>query len=311
METRTIVGIALLVLVLVIAVPMIRRRQVEGQCAQLMAERSRRSVQGANQTELEQLDADIRTCQGAARALGSTVDPSAGELELARDDAQLASSEWRQYVDTADTDAIKRNGTRDGVLGAERSAVQKFRSAVEAATSLDGLRNIERVLIGEMATSYGRAACFVAGEHGCSRTGLNEPDWDERARDELVTYAIPLGARQAIDAGAWTPTPPGTALEWQAAGPHDIFHAPRPLYPGDESLFRLRRLWRIYDENVGQAGAIRTAWQQNTDTVYAALLAKRGALGGARTYIRTGAGFTVTPATLAFASTLRTARGGA
>jgi hypothetical protein len=310
MDTRTIAGVVLLVVVLLVAVPMLRRRQLEGQCAQLMAERSRRSVQGANQTELEQLDADIRNCQQAARAAGSTIDPSAGELELARSSAQLIGSEWRQYVSTADTDAAKRNDTRDAVLSAERTTVEQARNAVSAATSLDGLRAIQAFLIGQMTDSYAHAACFVAGEHGCSRTGINEPDWDERARDELVTYLIPLGARQAIESGAWAPTPPGTALEWQAAGPRDIFHAARVLYPNDDTLFRLRRLWRIWDENVGQAGTIRLAWQQNTDTVFAALLAKRAQLSGARPLVNVG-GFVVTPATLALASSLRTARGGA
>lgn len=310
METRTLVMIGLLVLVLVVAVPMIRRSQVEGQCAQLMAERSRRSVQGANQTELESLDADIRNCQQAARALGSTVDPSAGELALARGDAQLVGSEWSNYIATGDCDLAKRQDTRDSVLRAERRVVEDLRRAVGAATSLDGLRALERFIVGEVAGSYGRAACFVAGEHGCSRCGLDETDWDERARDELVTYAFPLGARQLIETGAWSPTPSGTALEWQAAGPRDIFHPTRVLYAGDDSLFRMRRLWRIWDENVGQAGAIRSAWQSQTDTVYAALLAKRAQLSGRPQLIATAMGFRTTPAILSLASTMRTARGG-
>ncbi len=312
MDTRTVIAIGVLVLVLLVAVPMIRRSQIEGQCAQLMAERSRRSVQGANQTELEQLDADIRTCQQAARAAGSKIDPSAGDLSVARSDAQLITSEWGNYRATGDCDLAKRNDTRDAVLRAERRVVDDLRRAVAAAETLDGLRAIERFTIGEIRASVDRARCFLSGDHGCSRCGIDEPDWDERARDELLTYAFPLGARQAVESGAWSPVPSYSAEEWIAGGPQGIdaaFRGVRRL--GDErdrSLLRIGALRRIFDENPGQAGRIVQAWRDSTDTVYAAILAKRSQLSG---FVVTATGFQATPAMLALASALRSARAGA
>lgn len=272
--------IALVVLVGSVALgALLRARGTAAVAAQCDALRNRLATlgPGGDPAERARLEAGLRLCAEDLAARGIEVDFSDIELQNATAASMQIDQLWSDYLATSYADPISRSGKRGAIFRLLDGMVDTLNKAGQAATTDAGKNRVREAIQGEILKSLRRVQCLTGGQSGCGRDGVNEPDWDERARDELQHGAFALGLRTAIGNGWRTPRDRGGP---ETASPAwDLFRRAEPsgnVPPAD--LFRVGELAELIDPSwdvfgggphyAGQTTTIRTAWQNTGRTPY-------------------------------------------
>jgi hypothetical protein len=214
--------------------------------------------QGADPARREVLNQRLAQCARDLAATGASVDAVGIYLETAESAAVNIQSEWGNFKTTDYSDGIKRGTTRGTILRiAESSLIPALRQAVVDAQTPRDLERVKLAILRQIEASLDRAKCFSGDGPGCGRFGLNESNWDEKARDELVNITIPLGIDAALLYG-WRPP------AWKEAG--------RVLPPGG-FMGQIPELYRL--QRSDQGSTIRRAAAANLTTSVFAQLAKK------------------------------------
>lgn len=207
MDTRLIVGIGVVVLViaLVIVGPNLAtsyaRNKKLSECEALKAELAALRIQGGDVNEAARLEARIAQCAADAESYGADLD--LGKIRLGSCDAmyEQMEREFAHYRSTSYDDPVKRNNTRQTILriGSELSAC--YSDAISQAESVATLDAIKRSLLRSIAASTSRRDCFLYDQTGCGRFGLNEDHGNDKARAEEERVLNPLQSNlSAIEA---------------------------------------------------------------------------------------------------------------
>lgn len=179
-----------------------------GECRELRDQLARARVQGRSVEDAQKIEAALRQCEAEMERLGLDVDRWAGAMEEIQGLRQKIDQEWGHYRSTDTSDAVKRNMTRNTIKRSADELMRKLRATVGVARSAAELDQLRAVALGVAADAFARARCFELSESGCGRLALNEPDWDERARDEYLGLLVPIvGAVEVLINGKLSALP--------------------------------------------------------------------------------------------------------
>ena len=179
-----------------------------GQCRELRDQLARARVQGKSVEDAQKIEAALRQCEAEMERLGLDVDRWAGAMEEIQGLRQKIDQEWGHYRSTDTADAVKRNNTRNTIKRSADELMRKLRATLGIASSAAELDQLQSAALGVAADAFARARCFELSESGCGRMALNEPDWDERARDEYLGLVVPIvGAVEVLINGKLSALP--------------------------------------------------------------------------------------------------------
>ncbi len=162
-------------------------------CNALKARIAGARLQGGDLVLAAQLEAEYESCVAETNAMGGSIDVAGAQLDSIEAAGSQLAVEWTHYKSTADTDAVKRNNTRSAILRIGEDMVRELRGAVMVTTTLPVLDRIERFTREQALQSRARIMCWLSGEGGCSRYGVNEPHPNDNATDEIIRIGAPLG----------------------------------------------------------------------------------------------------------------------
>lgn len=203
-----IIGVAALALGAVVLIPKVLAESAKtnklNECRNLQAELDSISIQGGDVNRQTQLRAAIARCVSEARAQGVDIDPGQAAIDSCRAQASTIDAEWAHYGTTAQEDAVARNNIRGSILKNGELMVSCIRNATRVATSLPVLDQIDAFAREQILRSYMRVKAYLNGGV-YSRYGLNEPHVNDKATDEYLKIAGPLGALQiyGMAPGTW------------------------------------------------------------------------------------------------------------
>lgn len=245
-----------------------------------------------------QLEAELRNCAADLAARGIDIDFSTIALGNARNTGQQIESLWSDYRGTDYGDTVKRDNTRRAMMRLLDQLVTTLREAAATATTPAQKTAARDEILTQIGKSIDRAYCLNTGGAGCGRFGVVEPDWDERARDELTHGAFALGLRAAQENGYRTPRDRGEPRDSDPHWRNWFLARTSGNYPA-EGLFRIGELGPLVDPSwdtfgggphyAGQTLAIRAAWDAPQDVPYSLVPVHRisardvsRAIGGSR-----------------------------
>lgn len=224
-----------------------------------------------------QMEAQLRNCAADLAARGIDIDFATIAVGNARNTGAQIESLWSDYRGTDYGDTVKRDNTRRAMMRLLDQLVVTLREAGTSARTPAERAMVRDEILAQIAKSVDRAYCLNTGGAGCGRFGVVEPDWDERARDELTHGAFALGLRDAQENGYRTPRDRGEPRE---SDPHwrNWFLARTSGNFPPEGLMRIGELGPLVDPSwdtfgggphyAGQTIAIRNAWTAPQSSPY-------------------------------------------
>lgn len=180
----------------------------EGECRALRDRLATMRVQGGNVEEQRKVEAALRRCETELERLGLDSDRFGAAVESIATIRTQIDQEWSHYRSTSDSDFVKRSNTRGTIRRLVVDVVRRLREALALARTGGEVDAVEHLALGVAREAFDRARCFELSQGGCGRSGVSEPDWDERAQDEYLSGVVPIvGAVEVLINGKLSALP--------------------------------------------------------------------------------------------------------
>lgn len=167
---------------------------IANQCDDIRTQIEQLAATGGDPHELERLRVNLAACARRAATQGVTIPVDTVSLLPCRATRAYMAAQWEDYKRTSYSDPISRDNKRNAILQQGSALLACLASALATASTPEQVRAVIADIQGAAEDSKQRAVCLAKGGDGCGRFGLNEETGMVRARKELESVGIPLGA---------------------------------------------------------------------------------------------------------------------
>jgi hypothetical protein len=165
-----------------------------GQTCQMLATdlAAYRASANPDPAQIAAKEAQLAACVNAVREAGGQVPADIAQLADGDERRQLIDQKFAEYKRVSYSDALRRNNLRSLILRKGAEMAQKYKGAAESATSAASAQMVRQSVLAALDSSVSRRLCFLYGENGCGRFGLNEDDNKAKAQQERERILAPL-----------------------------------------------------------------------------------------------------------------------
>lgn len=200
MDTRVIVGIAVVVLVVALVAfgpglaTAYARNQKLAECEAIKAELAAASAQGTDVAKIQALQDRLNQCAVDAESYGADLDLGAVALGSCDAMAEKIEREFIHYRSTSYDDPVKRNNTRTAILRLGEEIARCYQDAIDKAESTATTDKIRKSMLRTLAAATARRDCYLYDQTGCGRFAVNEDHGNDKAEAENARVIRPLEA---------------------------------------------------------------------------------------------------------------------